>query len=728
MFLIFLLFIVDIFTIFFFKSRVSVFDTVQFMDSSAQMFSSIIPIVILALVSLLVIFFFFVQSKFFQKYQKLFVSIYFLLFVFSYIWVIINSPYGMKSIPENVLSMNFWALKDGQKIKEEKFATYQDYFTLQKWLDKKPNIIVVFAESLSAIDSLRVWWKNDNLTYFDKIQKDWITFTNFISNGCTSDTAHVWLLLGIDPMKMLWPNITAYSGYKKPTEPLPKFFGQQWYDSTFVSTVSLDFLNQRNFLSGVGFDKIIWEEYFKDNKKYVFKAAPDYDLYNKALEVVTNKTTDPYLLVLQNISFHKPYDTPYGKTEQDALRYSDRMLYYFYLQLKKANFFENWILVIIGDHRKMEPLEEWEKETLWDFRYTRSLATVVWKWVKPWTTNPNIIQPTDFFYSLKQLIWEDMHLSSKLFNYIFSLDKKRDRWFVYCKYFDTNQYAIISSTNTGKIFNSLSEISTSHPFVYDYISSYLWFQYWSSNNIIEQDDLLLIAHRWTPYKSPENSLQWFLLAKQNWAHSIELDVSYTKDKQNIVAHWESMWWTVCWKNYLVYNHSLQKLKKECPLNNWEILKSLEEMLRDLDWLFDYYFVDIKVYKEDDAEQQTLDVINTVKKLGMQDKVIISSYNKKSNYILWSHHDVLAWRDAYTLNERDLLPNINHQYYLIPYEFVSENTAQELADIGKKLVVYTVNNTGDIEKLYRRWVRMIMTDDIPMMKEWLENQRKPESKN
>jgi len=39
--------------------------------------------------------------------------------------------------------------------------------------------------------------------------------------------------------------------------------------------------------------------------------------------------------------------------------------------------------------------------------------------------------------------------------------------------------------------------------------------------------------------------------------------------------------------------------------------------------------------------------------------------------------------------------------LIPYEFVTENTAQELADIGKKLVVYTVNNTGDIEKLYRR---------------------------
>jgi len=54
-----------------------------------------------------------------------------------------------------------------------------------------------------------------------------------------------------------------------------------------------------------------------------------------------------------------------------------------------------------------------------------------------------------------------------------------------------------------------------------------------------------------------------------------------------------------------------------------------------------------------------------------------------------------------LDERDILPNITHQYYLIPSDLVTENTAQELADINKKLVVYTVNTTGDIEKLYRR---------------------------
>ncbi|MEI6673166.1 MAG: hypothetical protein WCL02_07865 [bacterium] len=57
--------------------------------------------------------------------------------------------------------------------------------------------------------------------------------------------------------------------------------------------------------------------------------------------------SDPYLIVLQTISFHKPYNTPYGTTQQDALRYADKSLYYFYLQLKKSKFFDNGILVVV---------------------------------------------------------------------------------------------------------------------------------------------------------------------------------------------------------------------------------------------------------------------------------------------------------------------------------------------------------------------------------------------
>jgi hypothetical protein len=43
--------------------------------------------------------------------------------------------------------------------------------------------------------------------------------------------------------------------------------------------------------------------------------------------------------------------------------------------------------------------------------------------------------------------------------------------------------------------------------------------------------------------------------------------------------------------------------------------------------------------------------------------------------------------------------MNHQYFLIPYRLVTETTAQEVAENGKKLVVYTVDTTGDMQALY-----------------------------
>ena len=143
--------------------------------------------------------------------------------------------------------------------------------------------------------------------------------------------------------------------------------------------------------------------------------------------------------------------------------------------------------------------------------------------------------------------------------------------------------------------------------------------------------------------------------------------------------------------------------------------TLEEMLSKVKGLFDYYFVEVKVYNPEDAEQQTTNAIQTVMKLGMQDRIIFTSYDKEATYVLWSYKNITAWRDTYNLKELDVLPNMNHAYYLMPQDLIKETTPQEVDDIWKKLVIYTVNTTGDLEKLYREWVRMIMTDDIPHIK-------------
>lgn len=650
-------------------------------------------------------------------------AIYFLLFALSSLWVSIYAPEWFNSVPDNIISLNFSAFtQDFWTLSEHNIPnSYEKFFGKKKWKNSKTNIIVVFAESLSPIDSLRVGGIHDNLPYFDLIQKQGITFTNFIANGCTSDTAHIWSLLGIEPLKFMWSQVTAYSWYTSYTDTLPKFFNDQWYATTFVSSVNLEFLNQKSFLSWIGFNDIIGEEAFTDKKKYVFDAAPDSDLYNKTLETIRIQK-DPYFIVLQNISFHKPYNTPYGTNQKDALRYADKNLYYFYLQLKKSGFFDNGILVIVGDHRKMEPLEDKEKETLWPYRYTKWLATIVGTGITPGIINTNIIQHTDIFYGLKQLIGKWSVIISKLANDLFSPKARRNRWIVYCRYFqNNNKYTIVWWVGSGKIFNNLSDISSTHKFIYQYLSSYMAFELWSWNTIPVKNRTTIIAHQWswTLWQIPGNSLQAFTKAKEDGADGIEFDVSETKDKQNIVAHGPYLTETTCPK-YKVSSYTLDELKKKCTVKNGEPIMTLEEMLDKVKWLFDYYFIETKIYNTDDAQAQVMSNIQTVKKLDMQDKVIFTSYDKTATFVLWSNKNIHAAWDTYTISELDILPYFVHEYYMMPLDLIKTTTAQEVDDMGKKLVIYTVNTTGDLEKLYKEWVHMIMTDNVPLIKSRADN--------
>lgn len=273
---------------------------------------------------------------------------------------------------------------------------YQDYFHTVKGKKQRPNLVILFTESFSPIDSLRVGKLHNHLPHFDRISAEGLTFHNFLHNGCTSDTAHLALLRGIEPLGKV-----AYTGFHSYLESLPEFLNAQGYSTTFLSAVSLAFLGQRDFLKEMHFDEIIGEEAFADHKKYVFDAAPDGDLYEKALQVINDKKKDssrPYALIFQNISFHKPYYTPYGDSEALALQYSDEMLGAFYDRMKEEGFFENGILLIVADHRKMTAEEPGEAASIGDMRHARGLATIVGTGIIPGEERNLLVQHTDFFY------------------------------------------------------------------------------------------------------------------------------------------------------------------------------------------------------------------------------------------------------------------------------------------------------------------------------------------
>lgn len=719
LFLVFVLFVLDVFTMYFFQSRISILDMGQFLHPSFAGFSSVYISIFIGFVCLSIVCFLFIQSNFFKKYQKIFFVVYFILLLAS-ATITITTHVTRWSIlfPKNILSLNLWAIIHSQNT--DLFASppkeYKDFFVYTKWSNKRPNIVVVFAESLSPIDSLRIGGVNNNLSYFDIMQQKWITFTNFITNGGTSDTAHIGLFLWVEPLRLKIGETSSYYGYKTMTDPLPVFFAQQWYHPIFVSAVSLDFLNQRSFLDTIGFQTIIGEEAFEDKKKYVFDSAPDHDLYNKTLDIIQEQTW-LYFLALQTISFHKPYDTPYGKTEKEALQYADKSLYYFYLQLKKANFFDNGLLIIVSDHRKMTPLEPGEQEALWDFWYTKWLATIIGTGIVPWSKNTKITQHTDIFYWLKKLVSSSTVTISSLYNELFSRTKRRERWLSKSRYY-TNTYTLVwwSTWAQGKTFDTISQIYSTDPLLYNYLSSYMWFQYGSWFISSWDDRLKIIWHRWSPTYETENSLAWFFLAKEQWADGIEFDVSRTKDKKNVVMHWESLYPTICGANKKVTEYTLAQLQSECPLTNKEPVRTLKDMLSAIDGLFEYYFLEIKVYNPKSARAQTEDAIATVKSLRMEDRVIFISYDETAKSILGSTTWIIAWWDTFATGDFASLSGTNFSYVLMPHDILWSDIAADTQSMGKNFVTYTVNTTGEFEKLYKQGIRFVMTDDVPLIKE------------
>ncbi len=728
-FTVLLLYIIDVFTIFVFHSRVSLVDIFALWSNGSSWFNWIIRLWIIVLILVWLITFFLVQTKmkFLKKSGKnMLIAFSIFSFIYALFYAIIIISNANINYVKDVISLNIQKFKNDDinlDYQEVEFDDNGYQIDRIKWEWKDLNVILVFAESLSAIDSSNMWW-NNNMPKFDEIQKDWITFTNFVTNWTTSDTAHISTLLWVVPLINMKMGNTSYSWYKLKMQSLPEFFNNQWYTTTFISAASLNFLKQRDFLSWAWFQKIIWEEEFEKNKKYTFESAPDEDLYDRVLQEVQAQTWK-YFIWLQTISFHKPYNTPYWKTEELALKYSDDELYRFYQNLQEIWFFDNGILVIMWDHRKMNSIEEWERDLFWPNRYTKSVATVVWSWIQAWTINPELVQHTDFYNSLKRIIWYWSVEVDSIYNDIFTQQTNRNRGITNSEFYENNRYTISSQDGDVFLFRNISNLPKNSP-IYDYFSSYVLFEFWEEKEEGKSEDadtIKFIWHRWAIENSPENTLESFLAAKDLWADWIEFDVSYTKDHENIVVHWDLLYASNC-KNRKVWNNNFDWIQNNCTIKNGEKYMKLQKMLELIDWLFDYYFLEIKVYNEKLWAQQAEEIIQTVKDLNMQDRVIFISYSDAAREVLDADPDIIYWRDTFDINDLDFIWENNSKYFLAPYDILTPEIVQKARDLWKEVVTYTVNETWDFQAMKDLWVNIIMSDRIDLLQEYNNTRHYP----
>lgn len=612
-----------------------------------------------------------------------------------------------------------WPIILEQAVLNTSSLSYDAYFETTWWLASDANVILLFLESFSSVDSYRVSAINNNFPKFDEIQKEWITFSNFSSNAQTSERAHVALLEWIEPLTFFKSSEDYYHIYKWYTESLPVFFNNLGYSTFFVSTVTLDFLNQRKFLENIWFSNIIWPEMFSGEKTYTFDAAPDAVLYQKILDISLEQK-DNYFLVWQTISSHTPYNTPYWLTEKNMFKYVDDSLYDFYQNLKSANFFDNWILVLVSDHRKRDSFTNEEISKYGKAASTKILATIIGKDIPSNKIDDNLYQHIDVFYSLKKMFSSSNYLSFNLYNDLFSSSISRNWWIKESWIWE--DFLIFDKEGTTSSLNFIDNVPTfldNNYFPWKYnIITYInaLFDYQTAQKDLWSNLIKIISHRGTTYQ--ENSMKSFQDALSLGVDGLEFDVSFSQDLKPFVYHGPSMTKTLCDNLLNIYQFSSTNLIYNCKLLDGQIILTLEDFFAFIaDKNLEYLFLDLKIYDTTTLDEQVKLVVDLIYKYKLQDLVIISSYNHKALQVASSYTNIHTAWDTYDSEEIYELDNTRYDYFMTDKSNISSWLLYEADKRKKNIVSYVVNSVEEAQKLYDMWVNIFMTDNASLLKSW-----------
>ena len=237
----------------------------------------------------------------------------------------------------------------------------------------------------------------------------------------------------------------------------------------------------------------------------------------------------------------------------------------------------------------------------------------------------------------------------------------------------------------------------------------------------------IFAHRGASGYAPENTLEAFRLAMEQGADGMELDVHLTKDGEVVVIHDETLDRTSNGHGN-VRDYTLEELKKFSFHNHMEKyqgvqIPTLKEALNLVKNSRIKVNIELKtgIYWYEGIEEKTMDIVKT---MGMEDRVIYSSFNHYSiQKVLEQNSDA---ETAYLFSDVPL----NMEKYakdtgvkgLHPavYHLKMADFLETYLKSGLKVRVWTVNNKEDMKMFMDAGVDAVITNYPKVSVELREN--------
>ena len=238
-------------------------------------------------------------------------------------------------------------------------------------LQKKPNVILICIESMSASFMQRFGNKHHITPFLDKLSEESVLFTNTFATGTRTIRGMEAIVLSVPP--------TAGRSIVKRTNnnnlfSIGEVFKEKGYSRTFFYGGDGYFDNMNQFFGGNGFDIVdrgrgfLLGDNFKakrtniNDNEVTFENAwgvCDENVYDKVIQQanIAHKNHQPFFNFIMTTSNHRPYTYPDGKIDipsgtgrNGAVKYTDFAIKEFINKAKKQAWFKNTVFVIMADH------------------------------------------------------------------------------------------------------------------------------------------------------------------------------------------------------------------------------------------------------------------------------------------------------------------------------------------------------------------------------------------
>ena len=241
---------------------------------------------------------------------------------------------------------------------------------------KRPNILFIIWESFTS-KAINIKQGGKEVTPgFNRLKKEGIFFSNVYASGDRTDRGLSAILSGYPALPQT--SIVRFPSKSAKVMSLSKAFKAKGYSTSFYYGGETEFANIKSYLMQGGFDPIVdIHSFAKKDQNSKWGAHDGVVGYRLFADLV--KTSQPFFTTWLTLTSHEPFETPVPVVFEGAddtnkflnsLHYTDAVIHDFITKAKQQAWWENTLVVIVGDHGHRLPAT--------DNEFDRFLTPMLW--------------------------------------------------------------------------------------------------------------------------------------------------------------------------------------------------------------------------------------------------------------------------------------------------------------------------------------------------------------